>query len=48
MDTFEEFAAFVQENLPGATLVMDGDEIVVRTGLGYDMGNRLYVLSEAE
>jgi hypothetical protein len=48
MDTLQDLKNFVSENMPGATVVLDGEEIIVRTGLGYDMGTLLYVLNEEE
>jgi hypothetical protein len=46
MDTVQDLKDFVGENMPGATVVLDGDELVVRTGLGFDMGTILYPLNE--
>lgn len=46
MDTVQDLKDFVGENMPGATVVLDGDELVVRTGLGFDMGTILYSLNE--
>ena len=48
MDTVQDLKNFVSENMPGATVVLDGDELVVRTGLGFDMGTILYLLNEEE
>jgi len=48
MDTVQDLKNFVSENMPGATVVLDGDELVVRTGLGFDMGTILYPLNEEE
>jgi len=46
LETLEHLREYVEERLYGSTVVLDGDEVVIRTGLGIDLGNYLYPLNE--
>jgi hypothetical protein len=46
IETLDHLKDFVTENMPGASVVFDGDEVVIRTGFGIDLGNILHVLNE--
>jgi hypothetical protein len=46
LETLEHLREYVEERLYGSTVVLDGDEVVIRTGLGIDLGNYLYPLDE--
>jgi len=48
LETLEHLREYVEERLYGSTVVLDGDEVVIRTGLGVDLGNYLYPLNEEE
>jgi hypothetical protein len=48
LETLEHLREYVEERLYGSTVVLDGDEVVIRTGLGIDLGNYLYPLNEEE
>jgi len=48
IQTLEHLREYVQERLTGATVILDGDEVIIRTGVGIDMGNYLYPLNEEE
>ena len=46
LETLEHLREYVEERLYGSIVVLDGDEVVIRTGLGIDLGNYLYPLNE--
>jgi len=46
LETLDHLREYVEERLYGSTVVLDGDEVVIRTGLGIDLGNYLYPLDE--
>ena len=48
LQTLEHLREWVDERLHGSTVVLDGDEVVIRTGLGIDLGNSLFILSEVD
>ena len=48
LETLEHLREYVEERLYGSVVVLDGDEVVIRTGLGIDLGNYLYPLNEEE
>ena len=48
LETLEHLREYVEERLTGSTVVLDGDEVVIRTGMGIDLGNYLYPLNEEE
>lgn len=48
LQTLEHLREWVDERLHGSVVVLDGDEVVIRTGLGIDLGNLLYPLNEEE
>jgi hypothetical protein len=48
IQTLEHLREYVQEHLLGSTVVLDGDEVIIRTGMGIDLGNILYPLNEEE
>jgi hypothetical protein len=48
IQTLEHLREYVQERLLGSTVVLDGDEVIIRTGMGIDLGNILYPLNEEE
>jgi len=48
LETIDHLREYVEERLYGSTVVLDGDEVVIRTGLGIDLGNYLYPLNEEE
>jgi hypothetical protein len=48
LETLDHLREYVEERLYGSTVVLDGDEVVIRTGLGIDLGNYLYPLNEEE
>lgn len=48
LQTLEHLREYVEERLYGSTVVLDGDEVVIRTGMGIDLGNILYPLNEEE
>jgi len=48
LETLEHLREYVEERLTGSTVVIDGDEVIIRTGMGIDLGNYLYPLNEEE
>ena len=46
LQTIDHLRELVDERLHGSVVVLDGDEVVIRTGLGIDLGNLLYPLNE--
>ena len=48
LQTLEHLREYVEERLYGSTVVLDGYEVVIRTGMGIDLGNILYPLNEEE
>jgi len=48
LETLEHLREYVEERLTGSTVVLDGDEVIIRTGMGIDLGNYLYPLNEEE
>jgi hypothetical protein len=48
LETLEHLREYVEERLYGSIVVLDGDEVVIRTGMGIDLGNYLYPLNEEE
>jgi hypothetical protein len=48
VETLEHLREYIQERLTGATVLLDGDEVIIRTGMGIDLGNYLYPLNEEE
>jgi hypothetical protein len=48
LETLDHLREYVEERLTGSTVVLDGDEVIIRTGLGIDLGNYLYPLNEEE
>ena len=48
IQTLEHLREYIQERLLGSTVVLDGDEVIIRTGMGIDLGNILYPLNEEE
>jgi hypothetical protein len=49
LQTLEHLREYVEERLYGSTVVLDkSGEVVIRTGLGIDLGNYLYPLNEEE
>ena len=48
LQTIDHLREWVDERLHGSVVVLDGDEVIIRTGLGIDLGNYLYPLNEEE
>jgi hypothetical protein len=48
IETLEHLREYVEEHLTGSTVVLDGNEVIIRTGMGIDLGNYLYPLNEEE
>jgi hypothetical protein len=48
VETIAHLREWIYATLPGATLDVSGEEITIKTGLGYDMGGLIYDLSEDE
>ena len=49
LQTLEHLREWVDERLYGSVVVLDTNgEVVIRTGLGIDLGNILYPLNEEE
>ena len=49
LQTLEHLREWVEERLYGSVVVLDTNgEVVIRTGLGIDLGNILYPLNEEE
>jgi hypothetical protein len=48
IQTLEHLREYIEERLTGSTVVLDGDEVIIRTGMGIDLGNILYPLNEEE
>jgi hypothetical protein len=48
VETLEHLREYIQERLTGSTVLLDGDEVIIRTGMGIDLGNYLYPLNEEE
>ena len=48
VETLEHLREYIQERLIGSTVLLDGDEVIIRTGMGIDLGNILYPLNEEE
>lgn len=46
LETLDHLREWVDERLHGSVVVLDGDEVVIRTGMGIDLGNILYPLNE--
>ena len=46
LETLDHLRQWVDERLYGSVVVLDGDEVVIRTGMGIDLGNYLYPLNE--
>jgi len=46
VETLEHLREYIQERLTGSTVLLDGDEVIIRTGMGIDLGNYLYPLNE--
>ena len=46
LETLDHLRQWVDERLHGSVVVLDGDEVVIRTGMGIDLGNILYPLNE--
>ena len=46
VETLEHLREYIQERLTGSTVLLDGDEVIIRTGMGIDLGNYLYPLHE--
>ena len=46
LETLDHLREWVDERLYGSVVVLDGDEVVIRTGMGIDLGNYLYPLNE--
>jgi hypothetical protein len=49
LETLDHLREYVEERLTGSTVVIDTNgEVVIRTGMGIDLGNYLYPLNEEE
>jgi hypothetical protein len=49
LETIDHLREWVDERLYGSVVVIDTNgEVVIRTGLGIDLGNYLYPLNEEE
>ena len=49
LQTLDHLREYVEERLTGSTVVLDTNgEVIIRTGLGIDLGNYLYPLNEEE
>jgi hypothetical protein len=49
LETIDHLREWVDERLYGSTVVLDTNgEVIIRTGLGIDLGNYLYPLNEEE
>lgn len=49
LETLEHLREYVEERLTGSTVVLDKTgEVIIRTGMGIDLGNYLYPLNEEE
>lgn len=48
LETLDHLREWVDERLHGSVVVLDGDEVIIRTGMGIDLGNYLYPLNEEE
>ena len=48
LQTIDHLRTYVEERLYGSTVVLDGDEVIIRTGMGIDLGSILYPLNEEE
>jgi|688.fasta_scaffold07295_2 hypothetical protein len=46
LETLDHLREWVDERLHGSVVVLDGDEVIIRTGMGIDLGNYLYPLNE--
>jgi hypothetical protein len=47
LETLDRLRKYIEENLHGSTVLLDTNgEVIIRTGMGIDMGNYLYPLSE--
>jgi hypothetical protein len=46
LETLDHLREWVDERLHGSVVVLDGDEVIIRTGMGIDLGNILYPLNE--
>ena len=49
LETIDHLREWVDERLHGSVVVLDTNgEVVIRTGMGIDLGNYLYPLNEEE
>jgi hypothetical protein len=49
LETLDHLREYVEERLTGSTVIIDTNgEVVIRTGMGIDLGNYLYPLNEEE
>jgi hypothetical protein len=49
LETIDHLRQYVEERLTGSTVVLDTNgEVIIRTGMGIDLGNYLYPLNEEE
>jgi hypothetical protein len=49
LETIDHLREYVEERLTGSTVVLDTNgEVIIRTGMGIDLGNYLYPLNEEE
>ena len=48
VELFTEFREFFEALLPNCLVVITEGEIVIQTGIGYGMGDQVYVMDEEE